>query len=101
MGGITNQQQARTVPPGQAIRLHRENGDLFPLLDGVETVGKFWQHLSNGLAQMLEACSPNLLVATLWNDIAHLPVIVSVEHDQDVTAAYAATGLFWVACFSW
>src|SRR5258708_32982890 len=35
----------------------------------------------------------NLLVATLWNDIAHLPLLTPVEHHKDMSLDKTARGL--------
>src|SRR5712691_5694748 len=96
MGRITDEEQARPIPAGKAARLDREHRDLLPLLEMIYAISELRQHFDDSLSQFLQASGMYLLIATLWDDVAHLPVISTVEHNQDVVAAKATAGLLWI-----
>ena len=59
MGGISNAQESRSPPRFQAIDLHREQLDLFPILDLVSTCAIDGQHGSKRGSKYVEAGFPN------------------------------------------
>src|SRR6266851_1111643 len=82
MGGIAKQEQTRAIPARQTIRFNGEHRRLFPVCQFCHTVSKIWRGLGNRLAQSLESGSMHLLIGSLADDVADLPVIFAFEEDQ-------------------
>src|SRR6266571_1773648 len=97
MGRITDQQQSGTIPPGQAVRLNRKHGHLLPLLQGLQAISPWGLYPRYFLSQCIQASRANLLIPTLGNTVANLPVIIAIEHHQNMTSTNAATGFLRIA----
>src|SRR5690242_5581841 len=97
MSRIANEQQSWTIPTRNATRFDRQDGDLLPLLEFVYTVSKFWYGLRYVLAHLLQAGRTYLLIASLRNNIANLPVISTINHRQNHPIPKATKGLFYIA----
>src|SRR6266566_4099268 len=82
MGGITKQEQARAIPARQTIRFYGEHRNLFPVFQFCNSVSKIWRCLGNSLAQGLQSGCMNLLIGSLADDVANLPVIFAFEEYQ-------------------
>src|SRR5882672_12909951 len=90
MGRVANAQQARTVPLSQSIDPDRQQLDHVPGCDLVYAIGEKWHDVDNRLAECLEPGASQLVVATFRNDIGALPVVTTIEHDEDVAVADVA-----------
>src|SRR2546422_3649737 len=55
-------------------------------------LGKTWVDLKDGAAQRLQPGCTHLLVVALGDDVACLPVIEPVQHDEYVASAHSAGG---------
>src|SRR5436853_5249723 len=82
MGGITKQEQASSIPTRQTIGFHGEHGNLFPVGEFGHTVSKIWRALGNPLAQGRESGGMDLVIRSLADDVADLPVLFAFEEKQ-------------------
>src|SRR5205807_3360326 len=100
MGGIAKQEQARAIPARQTIRFDGEHRHLFPVCQFCHTVSKLWRCLSNRLAQGRESGCTDLLIGSLADDVADLPVIFALKADQGpptTDTSNQAMGIIWLA----
>ena len=89
MGGVSDEEQPRTVPAPQAIRLHREQRALLPILQVSHAVGELRRQFGDGPTQGRQTGGAELPIAALLYDIADLPVIEVVHQYQQATGAEA------------
>src|ERR1700674_3403531 len=65
-------------------------------MNGLHAVGELWQKLRDFLPQLLNTRRVNLLVASLCNDVAYLPLVATIEFDQDMPIRQHAPGILWL-----
>ncbi len=87
---VADQQQAGAVPARQAVRFDRDQRALFPVVQLVEALGDPRHSRGERSLERLETVGVDLLVDTLGQHVADLPVIRALQHDQPSTHAEAA-----------
>ena len=90
---VTDAEEPRSIPDPKAIDTHREQLDVIPGLQFIDPVAQERSDLDDFLAKGCEAPSSNRVVSALANDESTLPVIATVDHDQDPASVEPAGGL--------
>src|SRR6266702_5727782 len=96
MGGIAKQEQARAIPAWQTIRFDGEHRNLFPVFQFCNTASKLWRCLCNRLAQGLQSGCTDLLIGSLADDVADLPIIFAFEEYQGAPTTETSHQAMWI-----
>ena len=93
MGGVPDAQQARPVPPGKPVDADGEQLHVLPAANLSHTVGGERRELRHSAPECLEAARVDRLDGSLRDDVAALPVLAAVDHDEDPADVEAPHGL--------
>ena len=93
MGRVADAQQAGLPPGVEAVHRHAQQLHVVPATDFVHAPGKRRRGTRDGLAECIEPARPQGIDATLGDDVGALPIVVAVDHGQEVAGVDEAAAL--------
>ena len=96
MRGISNAEQPRAMPLFQSVQLHREQLDLLPIVQFVNTIREIWGNARNHLAERFHSSGLDLFKRILTDDQPGLKVVTSVDENESPAVIDVAEQLFRV-----